>query len=224
VGLAAAQSNRGERLAQRGLASLKPEQCLAALGHLLARGSSQVAAMAFNVEQWCDYHPAAAESRLLADLRRPPVANGTTPRLGSPAPRTGVTREQLLDNDPATRQRLLDSYLCEQVARVLRLQPSRLDPRRPLVQLGLDSLMGVELRNRIETDLGVAIPLTRLFRDSSVARLGSEILEQLSTSNETTVAVRESTTAGWGEVNGHRPAVAVAFEVEADGDWEEGEV
>src|SRR5207244_8964479 len=44
------------------------------------------------------------------------------------------------------RQALLESYLQKQVARVLRIAPSRLDWQQPLSTLGLDSLMVIELQ------------------------------------------------------------------------------
>ena len=58
-------------------------------------------------------------------------------------------RRTFLAAEPAARHRLLRSYLSEQVARVLGLSASRLDVEQPLSNLGLDSLMAVELKNRI---------------------------------------------------------------------------
>ena len=74
---------------------------------------------------------------------------------------------------------MLQSYLSEQVARALGLSPSRLDLQQPLSHLGLDSLMAVELRNRIALDLNVNIPLVKFLQDFSVDQAVTQVLEQL---------------------------------------------
>ena len=65
---------------------------------------------------------------------------------------------------------MLQSYVTEQVARVLGLSPSQLDIQQPLTNLGLDSLMAVELKNRISADLGVNVPMVKFLQGFSVAQ------------------------------------------------------
>ncbi|HYO15771.1 MAG TPA: amino acid adenylation domain-containing protein [Thermoanaerobaculia bacterium] len=66
-------------------------------------------------------------------------------------------------------------YLRLQVARLARVAPESVDPRQPLTAVGLDSLMAVELRNAIERDLGVDIPLAGLLEGPSVEELSEEL-------------------------------------------------
>ena len=63
---------------------------------------------------------------------------------------------------------MLQSYLSEQVARALGLSPSKLDLQQPLSDLGLDSLMAVELKNRIALDLKVNVPVVKFLQGFSV--------------------------------------------------------
>jgi acyl carrier protein len=69
--------------------------------------------------------------------------------------------------------------LREQVARVLGASAEKLDLDRPLTDLGLDSLMAVELRNWIEGDLRLSLPTVELMKGPSVSRLAELLLAQL---------------------------------------------
>jgi phthiocerol/phenolphthiocerol synthesis type-I polyketide synthase D len=88
-------------------------------------------------------------------------------------------RKALLAAEPAARLQLVQAYLGEQVARVLGFSASRLDVDQPLSNLGLDSLMAVELKNRISVDLGVNLPMVKFLQGPSVAQAATQILEQL---------------------------------------------
>ena len=79
----------------------------------------------------------------------------------------------------AERHQLLQSYLSEQVARVLGLSASKLDVQQPLSNLGLDSLMAVELKNRIAVDLGVNVPMVKFLQGPSVDQAATQVLDQL---------------------------------------------
>jgi acyl carrier protein len=74
---------------------------------------------------------------------------------------------------------MLQSYLSEQVARVLGLSPSKLDLQQPLSELGMDSLMAVELKNRIALDLGVNVPVAKFLQGFSVDEAITQVLAQL---------------------------------------------
>ncbi len=50
---------------------------------------------------------------------------------------------------------------------------------QPLSNLGLDSLMAVELKNRIAVDLGVNVPMVKFLQGPSVAQAATQILDQL---------------------------------------------
>ena len=78
------------------------------------------------------------------------------------------------------RKRLLESYLRDQAASKLGLTPSRLDIQLPLNQLGVDSLMAVELRTQIERDLGIVVPVVQLLDGPSVSGLADWLGDRFS--------------------------------------------
>ena len=65
------------------------------------------------------------------------------------------------------------------VGSVLRVKPDSLRDDQPLTDLGLDSLMGVEIENLIESSIGVALPPTSLMRARTIGQIASLIAEHL---------------------------------------------
>ena len=77
------------------------------------------------------------------------------------------------------RSRYLLDHLTLLLAQVLGVSPESLNPQTDITDFGLDSLMALELRNQIRTDLGVSIPVVRLLEGLSLAALQIWITGQL---------------------------------------------
>jgi acyl carrier protein len=75
---------------------------------------------------------------------------------------------------------MLETLVRNQVARVLGIVPSKLDVEKPLSELGLDSLMAVELKNWVESDLRLNLPTVELLSGPSVVKLTEIMLKQFS--------------------------------------------
>jgi acyl carrier protein len=172
-----ADSVGGKRLAARlaalGISSIAPKQALETLGRLLRQTTAQVVVVPVNWKQYREFHPAGSGSPLLSELVR---ENSHASR---PADRASERRDALLAAEPAERRQLLQSYVSEQVARVLGLSPSKLDLQQPLSYLGLDSLMAVELKNRIAVDLKVNVPVVKFLEGFSVDQAVTQVFDQL---------------------------------------------
>ncbi|WP_437759559.1 type I polyketide synthase [Sorangium sp. So ce1389] len=174
VGLAAAQKNRGERLEARGLRGMPPAQALAALGVLLGQPRAQLAVMSLDLRQWLEFHLTAAESPFFARLAREQEEG----RRAAAEVRSQV--RGALEAAPAPERRaLLERHLREQIGGVLRLDPARLEPSTPLGSLGLDSLMSMEIRNRIEATLGLRLSATLVWTYPTVASLAPYLAGQM---------------------------------------------
>jgi acyl carrier protein len=65
------------------------------------------------------------------------------------------------------------------VGAVLRVKPDSLRDDQPLTDLGLDSLMGVEIETMIEGSIGVALPPTSLMRARTIGQIATLISEHL---------------------------------------------
>ncbi|HTR38616.1 MAG TPA: amino acid adenylation domain-containing protein [Bryobacteraceae bacterium] len=88
----------------------------------------------------------------------------------------GSALAALREADSSTRQEAVLAYVLQQVAKVLTQPESKIDAGVPLPNLGLDSLMAVELQTLFHTDLGIRIAATRLLQGVTVRGLADLIL------------------------------------------------
>ena len=176
VGLAAAQANRGDRLTHRGIGSISPDDGVKVLGRLLERAQripddAQLGVIDIRWPAFVRAHPGAREAPLLRELIR------------SEVPSAGPQSQDLLTtlgtSTEEVRRQQMDVYLREQTARVLRVPTERLRPEHQPRDLGLDSLMALQLRNRIEHDLTIKVPTTRFLSRVSLGDLTAEMVEML---------------------------------------------
>ena len=181
-GLGFADSAGGKRLAAHlalaGIGSLAPAQALEILGRLIGQGATQVAAVPVDWARYREFYPAGAESPLFSQLA--PAHDHQASRT-APA---GGKRSVLLAASSAERRQLLQTHLAELVARVLGLATAQLDVRQPLSNLGLDSLMAVELKNRIAVDLGVNVPMVTFLSGPSVEQAAAQLADLVTSEKE----------------------------------------
>jgi amino acid adenylation domain-containing protein len=173
VGLAAGGGGAA-RLAMRGVETIPSADGVDAFGRLLtSRERAQVLVVPID---WSRLDERAAMLPLLRRMTHDRPRKGTAPaaHLGDTA-----VRDAVLSAAPGERRPLLQSYICEQLARVMWIAPSAIDVRRPLNTLGVDSLMAIEFRNRIERGLGVRLPIAVLLQGPDVLQLADRLAEQL---------------------------------------------
>jgi len=186
LGFAETEGGRSltRRLLLLGIRSMPPNRALEVMERLMREDATQVVALPVNWSKYHELFAAGTEPLLLSEL-----ANETA-SVAPLAARSGEKRGAILAADPAQRERLLESYVNEHVARVLGLSPSQLDIQQPLINLGLDSLMAVELKNRIATELGVNVPMVKFLQGFSVAQAAKLLLDQLTAAADNPSAVR----------------------------------
>jgi hypothetical protein len=88
-------------------------------------------------------------------------------------------RAQLLGQAPATRRPPLVNYLQQRIGEALRMAPSLIDPQQALNTMGIDSLTAVEIKNRIEADLKVTVPVVKFLDGFAVGDFADLILDEL---------------------------------------------
>jgi acyl carrier protein len=142
---------------------------------LLGMAAPHLGVVALDARQWLELNPVAARSARFSGLLD---ARGAR-RPG------GARRSELLAAlgkaaTEADRIALLTTFVGGEVAAVLRMDPTQLPADAPLKSLGLDSVMGLELRNRLESGLGLALPATLVWTYPTVAALAEHLAGELS--------------------------------------------
>ncbi len=164
---AAARLQVGQRAAASGMGSIPPAQGLRVLERLMRDGATHAGVLP--VEDWAkllrDY-ASGSEPPFLAEIPRRPRAAAQRTTQGAAAPARGeadvVARLQAAPR--AERARILQSFVREQALKVLALDASQhIDAGQALNELGLDSLMAVELRHAISAGIQRPLPATLLF-------------------------------------------------------------
>ena len=100
----------------------------------------------------------------------------------SPAARAGSAddagdlRARLREGSEESAARLLMGVVAEHTARILGIAAGKLPVERPLQELGLDSLMAMELAMALEQTLAVPLPVMALHDAPTVARIAARLL------------------------------------------------
>jgi phthiocerol/phenolphthiocerol synthesis type-I polyketide synthase C len=169
AGYLAQRPQTREALARRlGAVPITAAEALAALPAMLASGQP---AIAFAAPGWGE---AGRSLPILATPLFSEVRYGADPAAGDDA-----LIDKLRRLEPDAAQALLQHVVAEETGRILRLPPSEIDLARPLAEMGMDSLMAVELRLALESRLRIDLPLVSLVEGTSIAsvavRLGSAL-------------------------------------------------
>lgn len=168
-------------LSRMGVQGLQPEQAIASLGYLLGADCVQTTVANVDWAVFKDIFEARGKRSLLELLE---VQQQET------VEKRSVQRSEILQqleavagNEPPTktvreRHSLLVTYLQDEVAKVLKLSQLP-DPQQGLFDMGMDSLMAVELVNLLRAQLQVELPVMEFMQASNIAMLASLLLNQL---------------------------------------------
>ena len=172
-----AKHQLGERWSNKGVESFAPQQGLQVLEQLLGEAPVQVGVAAINWSRFLERQ--LTMKPFFADFSVAIQELYSYSRAEAQDNSEDFLHNALLSSTPAQRPLLLESRITEQVARVLGFSPAKLDRQEPLTNLGLDSLTAIELRNRINNEIGVHLPVIKIMEGASISQLAELMLSQL---------------------------------------------
>ncbi|GHD52895.1 hypothetical protein GCM10017083_28850 [Thalassobaculum fulvum] len=154
-----------------GLVHMAPDEAMRAFAWAMAAQPEQVTVLDADWAAYRRRFPIGGVPTLLAGLGRSVASTATA----QPAEAVAETLRARLAAAPAGRRMdLLGDAIRDEAARIMRHpDPAAIDDQRPLRDLGLDSLMSVELRNALVAKLDRKLPATLLFDHPSVAALAA---------------------------------------------------
>lgn len=89
------------------------------------------------------------------------------------------TLDLLRSASPTERQDRLEALILQELARVMRVEPTRVDRGESFYNYGFDSLMGLELRNRLQTALGLKLSIADIVVDPRIDALAQLLAPRL---------------------------------------------
>ena len=157
------------RWAAAGLRMISPDDGVSVMRELMARAvSPRVAVLPLDLQQ---------SGNAVPPLLRQLIARAKTDGRDTAAVDI-LTR--LRETPVADRLSVLQAMLTEQVMRVLAPNATyRPDPDRGLLELGMDSLMAIELRNRVSSYLDVAVSVGELMQGPTLQQLAASVLQRM---------------------------------------------
>ena len=174
VGMAARLAARDHRQReQAGIDLITPERGMRAFAHALAGDAAQVAVLPID---WPAFRQRLGDAvpAFFAELTAQPAQAAQ-----APASERNL-RQRLQAAAPEEVLALITAFVAEQVARVFGIDPGQpLDRQQPLADFGLDSLMSVELRNRLQAGSGKSLPTTLAFDHPTIDALAAFLAASL---------------------------------------------
>jgi len=161
----------------RGIGDLSAGRALEILGSLLATaqdGAAQVGVIPIRSAEYASGFPDGMAPPLFAEIPLATPARATTHAL------RGQLGRRLAEIRPEDRRAELVAHVRGAVARALGLPADEpIDPHERFFAFGLDSLMAVELSQRLESDTERALPATLLFDYPTVDALAGYLAREV---------------------------------------------
>ncbi|MDN7666773.1 type I polyketide synthase [Burkholderia vietnamiensis] len=163
-----------EQLAALGVGTLSPDLAIATLERLMAAGVAQSGVAHIDWPTLFRVDAPAAGSALFSELAQPAA---------QPAQQETPLVRELQACAPRERLALVTDTLAKMLAETLRLAgPDAIAPEQSLLDLGLDSLVALELTDRLAKTFGKPLRATLFFSYPNLQTLARFILDELSSS------------------------------------------
>eukprot|EP01105_Mastigella_eilhardi_P023980 TRINITY_DN6146_c0_g1_i1.p1 TRINITY_DN6146_c0_g1~~TRINITY_DN6146_c0_g1_i1.p1 ORF type:complete len:4755 (+),score=1300.44 TRINITY_DN6146_c0_g1_i1:55-14265(+) len=161
----------------QGLTLLSTTEALDVLGSVLLSGAAasgalpaQVAVARIDWAKWAAFSPSSQNPRFV-NVVKSATAQTAAGKL--------FMQKFLALGAGASRVRFVQDKIVESVAAILSFSPDKIDVNRPLTELGLDSMVAVEVRAKLEQEIGVPISIVMLMGGPPIAKIAASLVCQI---------------------------------------------
>jgi phthiocerol/phenolphthiocerol synthesis type-I polyketide synthase C len=166
IGMAARANEESRSIVVDQAGSIPPDVGLDLLEQLIEEDATRSEVLPFDWEVFGSLFAALARSPLLADLVGSKSDGETDPAV---AEILAAASEELDD--------ALERFVTLELSRVVEMDPDELDPAIRVNDIGLDSMMALELKNRVEGALDIELPIVELIEGPSISQLAVRLAE-----------------------------------------------
>jgi acyl carrier protein len=159
-----------QHLARAGIQPISSTEALEDLEGSLLQGTAQFAYVDVDWSKWASTHPASSAPRFA------PLVSEARDESDSVI---DLVRAELAQIEPEQRGEHIVGVVRRVVGETLRIPCDRIDIDAQLSDMGIDSLMAVELQVAVKATLGVEVSLMELMKGRTVASLGRDLLKRL---------------------------------------------
>jgi len=181
---AAAGGDTLSRLSEQGISAITPAEGRAASAYLINHASGQVAVAPIDWHKLSEWRGATQPA--FAELLHQQVAQAESRQCtqrsqnkgGASSEMDGELTQRITGAPDDQKRKILDTFLEDMLRTTFALPANRkIDPDMPFGEMGLDSLLAIELRNRLGRALGRKLPATLLFESPTLLTLGNALIE-----------------------------------------------
>jgi predicted amino acid dehydrogenase/acyl carrier protein len=177
VGIAAERPEIGRYLENIGVRALPSREALATLPRLIASAEAQAGVMDVEWDKLGRASGKFSSSPIFRDLAQ------AGSEIRTPDHAASEWRESVLRLPAEEQLAAVTDLIITQLGATLGMTASEIDRARPLTELGMDSLMAVELKARIESNAASELPINLFSADLTAERLAERFLKQMSLSS-----------------------------------------
>jgi acyl carrier protein len=166
---------------------LNSEEALQTLGALASIGQGNVAWIDLEWGKIKNFLPSSSAS-LFSMLRHLGDEESGSGHLG------GNLREELMSLPQEELHDAVTTHLKHEISKILRIEEAMIDESKSLFDMGMDSLMGVELVGALELGMGIHLPILALSEGPTISKLSKKIVSLLHSDNTESIEPAENST------------------------------